>query len=140
MKNATRLWPVFAALAVASWAAALGFTSPNRPPIIDDAPCKGKPAPTLAGLQKEVTNGQDGGGLGRDNCSRYLWSCGWVGCRRIRGGSQYIWNNNIPACVVNNSPDCYWVVCRIAFYLSGDCSGEPLDVQTVDRRGCLELP
>jgi len=71
------------------------------------------------------------------NCAA-VGSCGaFLGCKRMfGGGSQYTYNNNIPACLVNNNPRCFDVICKVRVYASRDCTGEFIDEAEVDRRGC----
>jgi hypothetical protein len=79
---------------------------------------------------------EDAAKKAEDNCHTN-WSCGNIGCHRVFGGSEYIWNNGIRACRVDSNPKCYDVNCKVATYLSPNCSGDSIDgVHEYDRRGC----
>lgn len=71
------------------------------------------------------------------NCAAVL-SCGLVGCKNMAGGSEFVFNNLIPACI-NDKHDCYDVRCRVKVFLTKDCRGEVLDEVLVDRKGCRRI-
>jgi hypothetical protein len=73
--------------------------------------------------------------LGAPNCAK-IGSCGVPGCRRIAGGSQYMYSNGIPACLREKDPNCHDLQCHVKAYGSTDCSGDELDDSWIDRRGC----
>ncbi len=68
------------------------------------------------------------------NCAA-IGSCGIVGCKNIASGSQFVFNNLIPACI-NDKVDCYNTKCRVKAFVLKNCQGEILDEVLVDRRGC----
>lgn len=72
-------------------------------------------------------------------------NCAWVGscgpklnrCFRLGfgGGSQYVFDNHIPACLKEGVKDCYAVRCRVKQYTDEAC--QILDDDTyVSRTGC----
>lgn len=69
-----------------------------------------------------------------NNCAK-IGSCGLPGCKKIRGGSQYVYSNGIPACI-NKDRDCFDVTCHVKAFTSSDCTDGLLDDTDVDRGGC----
>lgn len=84
-----------------------------------------------------TTKGSTIDGVPLDNCA-WVGSCGpKYGCIRLGfgGGSQYVYDNKIPACLQDSSKSCYDVKCRVKQYSDERCQNLDDDT-TVERRGC----
>lgn len=140
MKRLNLLVSLALACAMA-WAVSLNIAfAADVPATSDVAPCRAVPSdrvPSKETLAHHLSQQQAEPiePLPGDNCTHFA-SCGKLGCWRVFGGSQKVWNNRIPSCIKDPNPKCYDVQCRVATYGSADCTGDPIEDSWVTKRGC----